>query len=98
MPDKRRLQRLEAAILETIAPLVAHGLSDPRLTMNRYTRAKLHDLGAAVDKLPQVGPAAQAGPAAPHPIHHRSEVGADTGAGATPAGMRRVFTADARYV
>ncbi len=29
--------------------------SDPRLTMNRYTRAKLHDLGAAVDKLPHVG-------------------------------------------
>jgi integrase len=26
--------------------------SDPRLTMNRYTRAKLHDLGAAVEKLP----------------------------------------------
>ena len=31
--------------------------SDPRLTMNHHTRAKLHDLGAAVDKLPQVGPA-----------------------------------------
>ncbi len=32
--------------------------SDPRLTMNRYTRAKLHDLGAAVDKLPRVGASA----------------------------------------
>jgi hypothetical protein len=31
--------------------------SDPRLTMNRYTRAKLRDLGAAVDKLPAVRPA-----------------------------------------
>lgn len=29
---------------------------DPRLTMNRYTRAKLHDLGTAVEKLPQLGP------------------------------------------
>jgi hypothetical protein len=28
--------------------------SDPRLTMNRYTRAKLHDLGAAVEKLPKM--------------------------------------------
>lgn len=28
--------------------------SDPRLTLNRYTRAKLHDLGAAVDKLPSL--------------------------------------------
>ena len=32
--------------------------SDPRLTMNTYTRAKLHDLGAAVEKLPRVEPAA----------------------------------------
>ena len=30
--------------------------SDPRLTMNRYTRAKLHDLGAAVQKLPRLNP------------------------------------------
>ncbi len=28
--------------------------SDPRLTMNRYTRAKLHDLGAAVQNLPKL--------------------------------------------
>jgi hypothetical protein len=34
--------------------------SDPRLTMNRYTRAKLHDLGAAVEKLPPLGPSAPA--------------------------------------
>jgi integrase len=32
--------------------------SDPRLTMNRYTRAKLHDLGAAVQNLPRMNPAA----------------------------------------
>jgi hypothetical protein len=31
--------------------------SDPRLTMNRYTRAKLMDLGAAVEQLPTVAPA-----------------------------------------
>ncbi len=30
--------------------------SDPRLTMNTYTRAKLHDLGAAVQKLPNLNP------------------------------------------
>jgi ribosome-binding factor A len=41
MADKRRLQRLEAAILETVAPLVAHGLSDPRLTMVTVTRIHL---------------------------------------------------------
>jgi ribosome-binding factor A len=41
MADKRRLQRLEVAILETIAPLVAHGLSDPRLTMVTVTRVHL---------------------------------------------------------
>lgn len=31
--------------------------SDPRLTLNRNTRAKLHDLGAAVDKFPDLRPA-----------------------------------------
>lgn len=41
MPDKRRLQRLEVAILETVAPLVAHGLSDPRLQMVTVTRVHL---------------------------------------------------------
>ena len=30
--------------------------SDPRLTLNRYTRVRLHDLGAAVDRLPKLGP------------------------------------------
>jgi integrase len=30
--------------------------SDPRLTLNRYTRARLHDLGRAVEKLPEFLP------------------------------------------
>lgn len=30
--------------------------ADVRLSMPRYTRAKLHDLGAAVEKLPPIGP------------------------------------------
>jgi hypothetical protein len=32
--------------------------SFPRLTMNRYTRALMHNLGAAVEKLPTMGPTA----------------------------------------
>ncbi len=41
MADKRRLKRLEMLILETVAPLVAHGLSDPRLGMVTVTRVHL---------------------------------------------------------
>jgi len=41
MPDKRRLKRLETLILETVAPLVAHGLADPRLGMVTVTRVHL---------------------------------------------------------
>ncbi len=41
MPDKRRLKRLEVAILETVAPLVSHGLADPRLGMVTVTRVSL---------------------------------------------------------
>ncbi|HEX5139167.1 MAG TPA: 30S ribosome-binding factor RbfA [Planctomycetota bacterium] len=41
MADKRRLKRLETLILETVAPLVAHGLSDPRLGMVTVTRVHL---------------------------------------------------------
>ncbi len=41
MPDSRRLLRLEQAILETVGPLVAHGLADPRLSMVTVTRVKL---------------------------------------------------------
>jgi len=41
MADERRLKRLEIAILETVAPLVAHGLADPRLQMVTVTRVHL---------------------------------------------------------
>jgi ribosome-binding factor A len=41
MADRRRIQRLEALILQTVAPLVSHGLSDPRLAMVTVTRVKL---------------------------------------------------------
>ncbi len=41
MANERRLKRLETAILETLAPLVAHGLSDPRLGMVTVTRVHL---------------------------------------------------------
>lgn len=41
MPDKRRLQRLENAILQTVAPLISHGLSDPRLGLITVTRIRL---------------------------------------------------------
>jgi ribosome-binding factor A len=41
MADKRRLKRLETAILETVAPLIAHGLADPRLGMVTVTRVHL---------------------------------------------------------
>jgi ribosome-binding factor A len=48
MADKRRLKRLETLILETVAPLVAHGLSDPRLGMVTVTRVHLSpDLSVA---------------------------------------------------
>ena len=38
--------------LKTRQELMRH--SDPRLTMNRYTKAKLHDMGAAVQNLPKL--------------------------------------------
>ena len=48
MADARRLKRLEIAILETVAPLVAHGLADPRLQMVTVTRVHLSpDLSVA---------------------------------------------------
>ncbi len=48
MPDRRRLLRLEQAILETVGPIVAHGLADPRLSMVTVTRVKLSpDLSVA---------------------------------------------------
>ena len=48
MADKRRLLRLERAILQTVGPLIAHGLADPRLGLVTVTRIRLSaDLGVA---------------------------------------------------
>ena len=48
MPDKRRIERLEHLILETVAPLISHSLSDPRLEMVTVTRVHLSpDLSVA---------------------------------------------------
>ena len=43
MADKRRIERLEQVILQTVSPMVAYGLADPRLTDNMVTitRVKL---------------------------------------------------------
>ena len=41
MPDRRRLQRLENAILHAVAPLISHGLADPRLNLVTVTRIRL---------------------------------------------------------
>lgn len=41
MADPRRIQRLESAILETLAPLVSHGLADPRVRLITITRIRL---------------------------------------------------------
>jgi len=41
MPEKRRVKRLEALILEIVGPLVAHGLADPRLSLVTVTRVRL---------------------------------------------------------
>ncbi|MHC4340015.1 MAG: 30S ribosome-binding factor RbfA [Planctomycetota bacterium] len=41
MADPRRVRRLEQAILQTVAPLISHGLADPRLSMITVTRIRL---------------------------------------------------------
>lgn len=41
MPDERRLRRLEKQVLHAVAPLVAHGLMDPRLRLVTVTRVRL---------------------------------------------------------
>jgi ribosome-binding factor A len=41
MPDKRRLERLENQILQTVGPLISHGLADPRLELVTVTRIRL---------------------------------------------------------
>lgn len=48
MPPPRRIQRLEQAILETVAPLISHGMADPRLQLVTVTRVRLsRDLSVA---------------------------------------------------
>ena len=48
MPDDRRIRRLEQVIFRTVAPLISHGLSDPRLTLVTVTRIRLSkDLSVA---------------------------------------------------
>ena len=48
MPDPRRIKRLENLILQTLAPLISPGLSDPRLAMITVTRIRLsQDLSVA---------------------------------------------------
>jgi ribosome-binding factor A len=37
MAEARRVERLEQVILQTVAPLIAYGLADPRLTDNMVT-------------------------------------------------------------
>ena len=41
MPDKRRIERLENQILQTVGPLISHGLADPRLALVTVTRIRL---------------------------------------------------------
>ena len=48
MADPRRVHRLEKTVLQTIAPMVSHGLKDPRLQMVTVTRIRLSaDLSVA---------------------------------------------------
>jgi ribosome-binding factor A len=70
MPDKRRIERLSALIQETIAPLVAHGLSDPRLGMVTITRVHLApDLSVAHVNWSTIGGAAEESKAR-HALEH----------------------------
>lgn len=70
MADKRRIQRLENLILEIVAPLVAHGLSDPRLGMVTVTRVHLApDLSIAHVNWSTLGGASEESKAA-HALEH----------------------------
>lgn len=70
MPDPRRLKRLEVAILEIVAPLVAHGLSDPRIGMVTVTRVHLApDLSVAHVNWSTLGGASAESKAA-HALEH----------------------------
>jgi len=70
MADKRRVKRLEALILETVGPLVAHGLADPRLSMVTVTRVRLSaDLTVARVNWSTLGDEAERSKAA-HALEH----------------------------
>ena len=48
MATPMRVRRLEQIILQTVAPLISHGLADPRLSLVTVTRVRLsRDLGIA---------------------------------------------------
>ncbi len=70
MPDERRLRRLEKQILHTLAPLISHGLLDPRLRLVTVTRVRLSpDLGIARVNWSCLGTAADRSKAA-HALEH----------------------------
>lgn len=48
MAEQRRLKRLENVLLQAVAPLISHGLMDPRLNLVTVTRIRLSaDLSTA---------------------------------------------------
>ena len=48
MADQRRVKRLENVLLQTVAPLISHGLLDPRLSLVTVTYIRLSaDLSTA---------------------------------------------------
>jgi ribosome-binding factor A len=48
MAERRRLKRLENVLLQAVAPLISHGLLDPRLHLVTVTRIRLSaDLSTA---------------------------------------------------
>ncbi|MHC4134423.1 MAG: 30S ribosome-binding factor RbfA [Planctomycetota bacterium] len=48
MAEERRLKRLENVLLQAVAPLISHGLVDPRLNLVTVTRIRLSaDLSTA---------------------------------------------------
>jgi len=70
MADPRRIRRLEAAILQTVAPLVSTGLADPRLSLVTVTRIRLsRDLSVARVNWSVLGEAADRSRAA-HALEH----------------------------
>ncbi|MGQ0612435.1 MAG: 30S ribosome-binding factor RbfA [Planctomycetaceae bacterium] len=89
MPDDRRLRRLEKQILHTLAPLISHGLLDPRLRLVTVTRVRLSaDLGIARVNWSCIGSEADRSKAA-HALEHargrlQGAVAGDLGTRTTP--------------